>query len=200
MLSLLTSACGDSPGSSASATGLGGLILAAPPPGYKQTVDQQLSRDIAASDTSANPAALKPELTRDGFLDAHSRVWTRAEAYRSILVLELSTTFGAEALREFLSAQVSSGRGVTPYSDAQIPSAQAFTFYAQTRTGKREVFCQEVLFSVDVDVFLVDDCDVGPRDAGYVLGWAVQQYQQASGELGVPIVTPAASPSPPAPS
>lgn len=181
-VAIILGGCGSNPASTGDT--LQQALLSSPPSGYTQTVDQALTPTVAQSSTAADPRALKAELTRDGLTEAWARVWTRGAAYRSIIAYQIGTAFGAESLREFLAAQFAQGHGVVAYADPQIPGASGFTFYAQTRSGTSEVFCQEVLFAVTSDVFVMNDCDVGPRAALFVLSWAEQQYRRALTNLG----------------
>lgn len=181
--------------SSPDAAGAGALVLDAAPTGYHLTLDHALGVDDAAAATSSDPKALARTLAQTGFDGGWSRVWTSGDAYLDVVAIEASTAYGAVTLQQFQAQQLGAGRGVVPYPDADIPGSRAFDFFGTTRQGQRQVFCNGVLFSVDVWVFMVDDCSPAPRAPDRALAAARAQYQRAARLLGVPVATPA-SPAP----
>jgi hypothetical protein len=166
------------------------LVVDASPAGYRLSVDRSLSAEDFSSATSSDPRSLAHTLAQTGFRGGWSRIWTSGDAYLSVVAAETATPFGAKELGQFQSAQLGAGRGVMSYADQDVPGARAFDFFATTRAGGRQVFCQAVLFDVDAYVFMLNDCNSAPRSADRVLATARQQYQRASTRVGVPVVTP----------
>lgn len=185
----LAGCSGSSSDTAVDTAGLARMVLDSGPGGYRLTLDRELSVDEVASATSANPGALARTLARTGFHGGYTRVWTSGDAYLSDLGLETDTAFGAQELLQFQEQQLQAGRGVIPYPDSDIPGARAFDFFATTRAGGHQVFCQAVVFSVAADVFVLDDCYPAPRSADRVLAAARVQYERATLALGVPLAT-----------
>lgn len=191
VLPLMLGACDSGAGSgNAASGGLGQIVLATGPAGYRVALDGALSADQMAGATSSDPHALAQTLARTGYDGGWSRIWASGDSYLAIVAAQTGSPFGAQELLEFQAAQLTAGRGVTPYDDPDVPGARAFDFYGTTRQGGRQVFCEGVIFQVAADVFTLNDCAPGPRPADRVLAAARSQYLRAAPALGVPVATP----------
>ena len=177
---VLVAACGQSD----TGQSLSNLVLSQAPAGYtNQPIGGggTMSIDDAASATPADPGAVRSFLQTSTWNGAFARVWVRGTDYAEDLGYGFASS--ADALRfarlEVSALQAATGNYVYPL--AQVPAAQAFIIYSQTRVGGHNVFCNGVWFPVQTRVFELLTCGSMPQDGQLAAKLAVAQYAAVGG-------------------
>ncbi|MFN2465086.1 MAG: hypothetical protein ABR598_02335 [Candidatus Dormibacteria bacterium] len=190
------SACSGGTSGLSPAGRVGELVVSAPPSGFTQHLNAELTADSASTSTPADPKKTTSQLQGDGFRTGWARNWVSGPEDLEVIALVFQDPVHADDFIKFEIQQVRRGAGVSTYPDVHVPGGTAFTFFGHTRAGSRQVFCQGEWFLVAQYAFEVTNCSDSPRFPELVAKTAMEQYRQAAEALGVPIVPPSDGPTP----
>lgn len=178
-------ACGESAGSQS----LANVVLNTTPQGFHSQVvgdNGVLSIDDAASATPADPSTVHRYLDSSSWRGAYARVWVSGANYVEDLGFLFAAGSGAQGLVDLEIRQIKTGQGNYVYPVTDIPGAQGFILYSQTRVGGRNVFCNGIWFAHDADAFELLTCGATPGDDFRASQMAADQFRAVGGELPTP--------------
>ena len=171
-------------GESSTSQSLAQVVLSGPPPGYAAEPlgdNGNLSLDQASAATPADPPAVQGYLQSHAWRGAYGRVWTSGSDYAEVLGYAFAAAAQAQGFVNLQVSQLQSSPANEVYPLAEVPGAEAFILYSQTRVGNRDVFCNGVWFAVRERSFEVLTCGATPGSGSLAAQLAAQQLQQAGG-------------------
>lgn len=172
-------------GESSTGLSLTSIVLSAAPTGYSaQPVaggDGTVSIDDASSATPADPAAVHAFLQSSSWRGTVVRVWVSGQDYAEDIGFAFASAGDAQRFAQLEVDALRASPTNYVYTVPQIPAAQAFILYSQTRVGGRNVFCNGIWFPFQAQTFELLTCGAVPQDGQLAISLATAQLQRAGG-------------------
>ena len=157
------------------------LLVAETPRGYEPTegASGPMDLDLAATSTSVSTATMRRHLSRAGFQEGYSRVWTSGKDYVAVLVFDFISAQRAQDLVDLQEREIGKLRNSQAFSVPRVEGAKGFTLNATKPRTNDPIFCQIVWLARDTKAYEVRTCDTQPGSPDRAMALAGEQERKA---------------------